>query len=137
MDNVSFDDAVMQEEIFGPILPIIEFDNLDLAIKMVKDRPKPLSLYVFSSHKKNANKIFHEISFGGGAVNDAVVQLANSNLPFGGVGNSGMGNYHGKSGFDTFSHFKSIYNHSNLIEPPIKYPPYSDWKRRLLSKIME
>ena len=137
MDNVSFDDAVMQEEIFGPILPIIEFSNLDSAIKMVKERPKPLSLYVFSSNQKNLNKMFHEISFGGGAVNDAVVQLANSNLPFGGVGNSGMGNYHGKAGFDTFSHFKSIYKHSTLIELPIKYTPYSDWKLKLLSTMIE
>jgi len=137
MDNVSFDDAVMQEEIFGPILPIIEFSNLDSAIKMVKDRPKPLSLYIFSTSNKSIDKIFHEISFGGGAVNDAVMQLANSNLPFGGVGDSGMGNYHGKAGFDTFSHFKSIYYHSNIIEPSIKYTPYSDWKLKLLSRMME
>ncbi len=137
MDNVSFDDDVMQEEIFGPVLPIIEFENLDWAINMVKSRPKPLALYIFTSSSRNTKKIFHEISFGGGAVNDAVVQLANSNLPFGGVGNSGMGNYHGKAGFDTFSHFKSIYKHSTLIEPPVKYTPYSDWKRKLLSTMIE
>ncbi len=135
MDNVTFDD--MQEEIFGPILPIIEFSDLDWTINMVKDRPKPLALYVFTSSSKVTNKIFHEISFGGGAVNDAIVQLANSNLPFGGVGDSGMGSYHGKTGFDTFSHFKSIYKHSTLIEPPIKYPPYSKWKKDVLRKIIE
>ena len=137
MDNVTFDDKVMEEEIFGPILPIIEFDNLDWAISMVKNRPKPLALYVFTSSSKNIDKIFHEISFGGGAVNDAVVQLANSNLPFGGVGNSGMGNYHGKAGFDTFSHTKSIYKHSTLIELPVKYTPYTNWKKQLLQKMME
>jgi len=137
MDNVTFDDKVMEEEIFGPILPIIEFDDLDWAISMVKNRPKPLALYVFTSSSKKVDKIFHEISFGGGAVNDAVVQLANSNLPFGGVGNSGMGNYHGKAGFDTFSHTKSIYNHSTLIELPVKYTPYTNWKKQLLQKMIE
>ena len=137
MDNVTFDDAVMQEEIFGPVLPIIEFDKLDWAIKMVKDRPKPLALYVFTSHNKIRDKIFYEISFGGGAVNDAVMHLANSNLPFGGVGNSGMGSYHGKAGFDAFSHYKSILDKSTLIEPPIKYPPYVKWKRKLLKNLLE
>ena len=137
MDNVSFEDAVMQEEIFGPVLPIIEFDNLDWAIKMIKERPKPLALYVFTSSNRNRDKIFHEVSFGGGAVNDAVMHLANPNLPFGGVGNSGMGNYHGKAGFDSFSHYKSILDKSTLIEPPIKYPPYSDWKKKLLKSLVE
>ena len=137
MDNVSFDDAVMQEEIFGPVLPIIEFDNLDWAIKMIKERPKPLALYVFTSNNSNRDKIFHEVSFGGGAVNDAVMHLANPNLPFGGVGNSGMGSYHGKAGFDAFSHYKSILEKSTLIEPPIKYPPYTDWKRKLLKPLIE
>lgn len=137
MDNVSFDDAVMQEEIFGPILPIIEFSDINWAIKMVKERSKPLALYVFTSSTKKANNILHQISFGGGAVNDAIMQLGNSNLPFGGVGDSGMGNYHGKAGFDTFSHFKSIYQHSTIMEPSIKYTPYSNWKRKLLRKLME
>ena len=137
MDNVTFDDAVMQEEIFGPILPIIEFDDLDWAIKQVKDREKPLALYVFSSSNKRIDKIFHEISFGGGAVNDAIMHLANSNLPFGGVGNSGMGNYHGKAGFDSFSHYKSILDKSTLLEPPVKYPPYDNWKKVILSNLLE
>jgi len=137
MDNVSFDDAVMQQEIFGPILPIIEFDSLDWAIKEVKNREKPLSLYVFTSNNKNKNKILHELSFGGGAVNDAIMHIANSNLPFGGVGHSGMGSYHGKDGFDTFSHYKSILDRSTLVEPPIKYPPYVNWKKSLLKKLLE
>ena len=137
LDNVSFDDEVMQEEIFGPILPIIEFDSLDWAIKMVKNNQKPLALYIFSSNKKSIKKILHEISFGGGAINDTIMHLANSNLPFGGVGNSGMGSYHGKSGFNSFSHHKSILNKSTLIEPSIKYAPYSSWKSKLLRLLIE
>jgi len=137
LDNVTFDDAVMQEEIFGPILPIIEFTDLDWAIKMVKSKPKPLALYTFTSNRKTRDRILNEISFGGGVVNDAVMHLANANLPFGGVGTSGMGNYHGKFGFDTFSHFKSVLERSTLIEPPVKYPPYTNWKRKMLSWIME
>jgi len=137
MHNVSYDDAVMQEEIFGPVLPIIEFEDLDWAIKMIKDRDKPLALYVFTSSKKNTEKIFHEISFGGGAVNDAIMHLANSNLPFGGVGESGMGSYHGKAGFDTFSHFKSIYSHSTMLEPNLKYTPYTPNKFKIMRLMLE
>ncbi len=137
MDRVSFEDEVMQEEIFGPILPIIEFDSLDWTISQIKSRPKPLALYVFGKNKKSINRILFEVSFGGGAVNDAVMHLSNSNLPFGGVGNSGMGNYHGKYGFDTFSHFKSILDKSTLLEPTIKYAPYLSWKRKLLQKLIE
>ncbi len=137
MDNVSYDDAVMQEEIFGPILPIIEFDDLDWAIKEVKERDKPLALYIFSSGKKNIQRILHEISFGGGAVNDAVMHLTNPALPFGGVGESGMGSYHGEEGFKSFSHFKSIYSHSTLLEPNIKYPPYTKSKRKILRNLLE
>ena len=137
MDNVNYDDAVMQEEIFGPILPIIEFEDLDWAIKMVKDRDKPLALYVFGSSSKNTDKIFHEISFGGGAVNDAVMHLANANLPFGGVGESGMGSYHGKAGFDSFSHFKSIYSHSTMLEPNLKYTPYTKNKFKVMRLMLE
>jgi len=137
MDNVQFEDLVMQEEIFGPVLPIIEFDDLNWAIKMVKDRDKPLALYVFTNSKNKVNKIFHEISFGGGAVNDAIMHLANHNLPFGGVGESGMGSYHGKSGFDNFSHFKSIYAHSNLMEPNLKYTPYTKNKLKIMRLMIE
>lgn len=136
MDNVSFDDLVMQEEIFGPILPMIEFDNLDWAIKQVKDRPKPLALYIFGKNRKAINKILNEVSFGGGAVNDAVMHLTNSALPFGGVGDSGTGSYHGKYGFDAFTHYKSVLDKSTLFEPPIKYPPYSKFKLRLLKLLL-
>ncbi len=137
MDNVNFDDEVMQEEIFGPILPIIEFEDLNWAIKMVKDRPKPLALYVFTSKKKISNKILNEVSFGGGGVNETIMHLTNSNLPFGGVGDSGMGNYHGKAGFDSFSHFKSIISKNTLFEPSIKYSPYLNWKQKLMKLMIE
>lgn len=137
LDNISFEDDIMQEEIFGPILPIIEFEDLSWAIKMIKERPKPLALYIFSSSNKSINRILHEVSFGGGGVNEAIMHLANSNLPFGGVGESGMGNYHGKAGFDSFTHYKSILSKSTVVELPIKYPPYSDWKRSVMEKLIE
>jgi len=137
LDNISFDDAVMQEEIFGPILPLIEFDNLNWAINQIKSRPKPLALYIFGKHRKIINKILNEVSFGGGAVNDAIMHLLNSNLPFGGVGDSGTGSYHGQYGFDAFTHYKSILDKSTLIEPPIKYAPYSSFKRSILEKLVE
>jgi len=137
LDNVNWDDAIMQEEIFGPILPIIEFDDLDEIIKKVKQRDKPLALYIFSNCTKAIDKITKEISFGGGMINDTLAHLANANLPFGGVGYSGMGNYHGKFGFDAFSHQKAVLYKSNLIEPFIKYPPYTKTKLRILKWLLE
>lgn len=137
LDNVDWDDIVMQEEIFGPILPVIEFENLDDAIKKVKERSKPLALYLFTTCSRVRDKIFNEISFGGGMLNDTLMQLTNSRLPFGGVGYSGMGNYHGKFGFDAFSHHKSIIHKTNLIEPFIKYPPYTKIKSRIIKWVLE
>lgn len=137
LDNVTFEDAVMSEEIFGPLLPLIEFTDIHYAIQQVKSQPKPLALYVFSQNKSLSQQILHELSFGGGVVNDAVVHLANSNLPFGGVGNSGMGAYHGKFGFDTFTHYKPVMEKSTLLEPSVKYPPYSGWKRKLIHWLLE
>jgi aldehyde dehydrogenase (NAD+) len=136
MHQVNFDDTVMQDEIFGPILPVIPFTNLDEAIKLVKDRPKPLSCYVYSKNRKLIKKILHEISFGGGAVNDSLMHLSNSNLPFGGVGASGIGSYHGKAGFDNFSHFKSIVDKPFWMEPNLKYPPYNKFKSKLIKWVM-
>ena len=125
MDNVTFDDAVMQEEIFGPIMPIITYDNLDEAISKVKSYPKPLSLYVFTKDKKVRAKILNELSFGGGGVNEAIMQITNHHVPFGGVGESGIGSYHGESGFKTFSHYKSIIDKPNWFELNLKYSPRS------------
>jgi aldehyde dehydrogenase (NAD+) len=132
MDNVTFDDPVMQEEIFGPILPVISFGSLDEVINEVKRREKPLSCYVFTQDKRLMDKILNEISFGGGAVNDAVMHLANNRLPFGGVGESGMGSYHGEHGFKTFSHYKSILRKSTLFESNLKYFPHNQFKLKLM-----
>ncbi|MEW4283549.1 aldehyde dehydrogenase [Priestia koreensis] len=110
LDNISFEDAVMQDEIFGPILPVIVYDELSEVIDEVTKRPKPLALYIFSEDEDVQDEILHNISFGGGSINDTITHMTTHYLPFGGVGESGMGAYHGKASFDTFSHFKSILN---------------------------
>ena len=136
LTDIAFDHPIMTVEIFGPILPIISFTNLDDAIYQVKQRPKPLALYVFSDNREEQNKILSSISFGGGSVNDAMMHIVNPNLPFGGVGDSGMGNYHGIAGFRAFSHEKSVLHKSNYFEPSIKYSPHTPsrllWIKRLL-----
>ena len=137
LHNINFEDLIMKEEIFGPLLPVISFDNLDDVISKVKKKEKPLALYVYSKNKKIINKILNEISFGGGAINESLVHLSNPNLPFGGVGASGIGNYHSKAGFDTFTHYKSILHKSFLFEPNIKYLPFTKLKRRILKMLLE
>ena len=138
LTGVSFDDQVMESEIFGPILPVISYSDLNDAIGKIKSGSKPLACYIFANDKTIRNKLLNEISFGGGAVNDALMHFTNSNLPFGGVGSSGIGNYHGEAGFKTFSHFKSILNKPFWLEPNLKYPPYSNrklaWIKRLIGK---
>ncbi len=137
MTDVSFEDRVMQDEIFGPILPVIEYENIDEAIAKVKERPKPLSCYVFTSDKQIRDKIIREISFGGGAVNDAVMHISNSHMAFGGVGESGMGNYHGESGFKAFTHYKSILDKATWLETNLKYYPHTKMKLALLKFLMK
>ncbi|HDZ58781.1 MAG TPA: aldehyde dehydrogenase [Ignavibacteriales bacterium] len=137
LHNVSFDDKIMEDEIFGPLLPVIEFENTDDILKEIKSRPKPLSFYLFTNNRSLRGKILNELSFGGGAVNDAIMYFTNSNLPFGGVGNSGIGAYHGEAGFKEFSHYKSVLVKANWFEPFIKYPPYSDLKKKLLKLFLE
>lgn len=132
MDNVYFDDAVMQEEIFGPIMPILTFEDIDGVLDTLKDKPKPLALYIFSSDKKSIKRVTEELSFGGGCVNDVIIHLATSNMGFGGVGESGMGSYHGKDGFDAFSHYKSIVNKKTWIDLPMRYQPYKKGFREKL-----
>lgn len=136
MDNVDWDDPIMQEEIFGPILPIIEYEDIDEIICSINNRPKPLALYLFTKSKDMEKKVINDISYGGGCINDTVVHLATSHMGFGGVGESGMGNYHGKASIDTFSHSKSVLKKSNLIDIPVRYPPYGK-KLKLLKKIMK
>lgn len=124
MDNVTYDDAVMGEEIFGPIMPILTFDSFDEVVAELKGKDKPLALYIFSSDKKHINKVTDELSYGGGCINDVVIHLATSEMGFGGVGESGMGSYHGKDGFDTFSHYKSIVDKKTWLDLPMRYQPY-------------
>ena len=126
----------MQNEIFGPILPIITYDNLDGVISEIKQKDKPLSLYLFTENKNDKEKIINEISFGGGCINDAVMHITNSNLPFGGVGASGIGNYHGEHSFKTFSHFKSIVSKSSWIELPLKFSPLTLSKLKWIKRLM-
>lgn len=136
LDHVTWDDAVMQEEIFGPILPILTYKNLETAMQTVVEGEKPLSAYLFSNDAKEQKLFTEKLSFGGGCINDTLMHLSNDRLPFGGVGNSGIGHYHGKFGFEAFSHQKAILKKSNYLEPELKYPPYSDAKLNILKKLL-
>jgi aldehyde dehydrogenase (NAD+) len=135
LDNVSLEDAVMQDEIFGPILPIIEYTDINEAITLINSRPKPLALYLFSQNKNLQKRILQETSSGGVCINDTVMQVAVSSLPFGGVGDSGMGSYHGKASFNTFSHYKSVLQNSLPWDIDWRYAPYQG-KLSLLKKII-
>ena len=132
LDNVSPEDPVMQEEIFGPVLPVLTFDRVEEAAAFVNARPHPLAVYLFSREKRTQELFLRRVSFGGGCINDTIIHLATSRMGFGGVGNSGMGSYHGRNSFNTFSHRKSIVKKSNLLDLPVRYPPYSPTKDRLL-----
>ncbi|WP_230500381.1 aldehyde dehydrogenase [Sutcliffiella rhizosphaerae] len=135
MDNVNWEDNVMQDEIFGPILPVLEYRDLHEALKTINNQPKPLALYVFTENKEVEEMVMGGTSFGGGCVNDTVTHLTNPNLPFGGVGTSGIGAYHGKKSFETFSHQKSVMRKSTKFDLKFLYPPYSEKSIRLLKKI--
>ncbi len=127
--------AIMDNEIFGPILPIIAVDDISEALAYINDHDKPLALYVFSNKRATIERVIESTSSGGVCVNHAVVQVGVGSLPFGGVGASGMGSYHGKSGFDTFSHRKSILHKSIKPDPAVLYPPYKGWKQKLLRRL--
>ena len=126
MDHVTWDDAVMQEEIFGPILPILTFDHLNEVYALLAKRPKPLALYFFSEDKQRILEVTERCTYGGGCVNDTIIHLATSEMGFGGVGESGMGGYHGKEGFDAFSHTKSIVDKKTWMDLPMRYQPYQN-----------
>ena len=126
INNVCWNDSVMKEEIFGPILPILAFENLDEAISQIKNSANPLALYVFSENKNVVNRVISEVPFGGGCINDTVYHTASSYLPFGGRGESGMGAYHGKKSFDTFTHYKTILIQNNWFDIPFRYPNYKN-----------
>lgn len=137
LDNVTFRDAVMQEEIFGPILPILTFDQFSDVVTMLQHKPKPLALYLFSRSRAHIEDVTNRISYGGGCINDVVIHLATSAMGFGGVGESGMGCYHGKAGFDTFSHTKSIVEKQTWLDLPMRYQPYQKKYEKLLRLFMK
>lgn len=132
LDCVTFSDAVMQEEIFGPLLPILTYDSLDQAIETINRRQHPLALYIFTGSKANAKKVTASCGFGGGCINDTIIHLATSEMGFGGFGESGMGAYHGKDGFDTFSHYKSIVDKKTWLDLPMRYQPYKTLNDKLI-----
>lgn len=137
LDQVSWDDPIMGEEIFGPLLPILTFETVDEVIDTLRRKDKPLALYLFTKNTSVEKKVFSTLSFGSGAVNDTIMQISNRDLPFGGVGSSGIGSYHGKTSFDTFSNLKSIIKKSALFDPDLLYPPYSKSTLKLIRKIMK
>ncbi len=135
MTQVTFDDPVMQEEIFGPVLPVLTYENFDELMLLLKKRPKPLAQYLFSSNKAHIRRVNEELSYGGGCINDTIIHLATSEMGFGGVGESGMGAYHGKAGFDAFSHQKSIVDKKTWLDLPMRYQPYTSKLYRKLLQI--
>jgi len=137
LHNVTFGDKVMEDEIFGPILPVIGYDDLDAAINKVSELPRPLSCYVFTNKKGSEQKVMQGISFGGGGVNEAVMHITNPDLPFGGVGNSGTGKYHGEAGFREFSNYKAILKKPTWFELNLKYAPLSKAKLRWIRRFFK
>lgn len=132
LKDVNFSDEIMKEEIFGPILPVIAFTDIEWILDEIKRRPRPLSLYLFGKNEAIQSRILREISFGGGCINDVMVHISNNRLPFGGVGESGMGSYHGEAGFKAFSHYKSILKKTFCLELPLRYPPYTKLKYKII-----
>ncbi|WP_111881412.1 aldehyde dehydrogenase [Aequorivita sp. CIP111184] len=137
MQNVTMEDAVMQEEIFGPLLPVLTYETIEEAIATVNSLPKPLSCYLFTKSSSIKKKVLKEISFGGGAINETVMHISNSNLPFGGVGHSGIGNYHGEAGFKTFTHYKSVMDKPTWLDPSIRYYPHTPFRLKLMRWFMK
>ena len=132
MVDVSWEDAVMGEEIFGPILPILTYKTLDEAVLVIESHPHPLALYCFTEDKGVKDRILKKCRFGGGCINDVVIHLATSEMPFGGVGESGMGSYHGRAGFEEFSHTRSMVDKKTWMDMPVRYQPYTGFKEKLL-----
>jgi aldehyde dehydrogenase (NAD+) len=136
LDNVNEESRIMKEEIFGPILPILTYKNLEDVISYVNHNPKPLALYFFSTNKINQKKVIANASYGGGCINDTIVHVADMNLPFGGVGESGIGSYHGKASLDAFTHHKSIVKKTFFMDLKLRYPPY-DGKLKMVKKLFK
>ena len=136
VDEPSMESKLMSDEIFGPILPILTFDSEDDITTIISQLPRPLSFYIFSKNKSFAKRLITKFSFGGGTINDTLIHFGNSRLPFGGIGDSGMGAYHGKHGFDTFTHRKSIVIKGNWLDLPVRYAPYAG-KLNMLKKFFK
>jgi acyl-CoA reductase-like NAD-dependent aldehyde dehydrogenase len=132
----NLDSPLMNDEIFGPLLPIIPYQNLEEAVQFVQNKPNPLALYIFSSDKTFQQAIRDQVQAGGVTINDTLMHFTNSSLPFGGIGASGFGNYHGKAGFDAFSHQQSVMKRATWIDVPVRYPPYGQ-KIKLLKRLMK
>ena len=132
LDNVSFSDGVMQEEIFGPLMPVLTYDSLEEVIRTINSMPHPLALYFFTSDKSAAKEVTSRCGFGGGCINDTIIHLATTEMGFGGFGESGMGAYHGKTGFDTFTHYKSIVDKKTWLDLPMRYQPYQKLHEKMV-----
>ena len=137
LNNITWDDAVMGEEIFGPLLPILTFDTLAEALDTVESHPHPLALYFFSEDKAAQKKVLDTCRFGGGCINDTIIHLATCDMPFGGVGESGMGSYHGRVGFETFSHYRSIVDKKTWMDLPIRYQKYTGLKEKMMRMFLK
>ena len=136
LTGVPVDSPAMQQEIFGPVLPVLPYEKLDDCIDFIRSRPKPLALYIFSENKMNQEKVLNSCSFGGGCINDTVIHLASSHMSFGGVGESGMGSYHGKKSFDTFTHYRSVLKQGKL-DVKLRYFPYKSGKEKITRMILK
>ena len=136
LTDVPIDSPAMQQEIFGPVLPVLPYEKLDDCIDFIRSRPKPLALYIFSENRMNQEKVLNSCSFGGGCINDTVIHLASSHMSFGGVGESGMGSYHGKKSFDTFTHYRSVLKQGKL-DVKLRYFPYKSGKEKITRMILK
>ena len=136
LTDVPIDSPAMQQEIFGPVLPVLPYEKLDDCIDFIRSRPEPLALYIFSENKMNQEKVLNSCSFGGGCINDTVIHLASSHMSFGGVGESGMGSYHGKKSFDTFTHYRSVLKQGKL-DVKLRYFPYKSGKEKITRMILK
>lgn len=137
LDGITYDSKIMQDEIFGPILPVLTYSKLNDLITDLKQRPHPLALYLFTLDKQHETQVLHNVLYGGGCVNDTVMHVASGYLPFGGIGSSGMGSYHGKKSFDTFSHAKSVLKSAARLDTNLRYPPYKEKTMKLVKKILK
>lgn len=137
LGNITLESKIMQEEIFGPILPIIEVESIEEAIQLIKTKAKPLALYLFTKNIEIEKKVFDQISFGGATVNDTIMHFASTEMGFGGVGDSGMGKYHGKFSFDTFSNHRGVVKRSNIVDLPFRYHPVSKQKEKFIKRFLK